>query len=448
MTEQPILLAERTVPRYTSYPTAPHFSPDVGPAQYAEWLGALPKDVALSLYLHVPFCDEMCFYCGCHTKVVKRREPIVAYAARLVREIELLAARAGGRRVAHIHWGGGTPSMLGEAELAQVAAALRTGFTISAETEHAIELDPRQVTESLAATLRGMGVNRASLGVQDFSSHVQRAIGRIQPYAIVEQAVRRLRAVGIDKLNFDLMYGLPRQTLADVRRTAVLTEALRPSRLALFGYAHVPWFKTHQKLIAESELPGPGERLEQAQAAHEAFDTLGFVAIGLDHFARPDDELAVASRAGRLRRNFQGYTTDESDVLLGIGASSIGHLPQGFVQNSPDVGGWSRAIDAGEFATVRGYALSADDELRGAVIERLMCDLAVDLDDIARRHGGDGAQFATELVALSPLATQGYLAIDGRRITVTDAGRPFVRLAASAFDTYLEQGKARHSRAV
>jgi oxygen-independent coproporphyrinogen-3 oxidase len=448
MTDTPILLAERTVPRYTSYPTAPHFSNEVGPAEYGSWLEALPQDATLSIYLHVPFCAQMCWYCGCHTKVVRRREPVEAYAQRLVREVELIGERAGGRRLVHIHWGGGTPNMLNIAELQRVTETLRRLFVIDGRTEHAIELDPRQVTQELADALAAMGVNRASLGVQDFSTHVQEAIGRIQPFSVVDQTVENLRRAGIDKLNVDLMYGLPKQTLRDVRRTVVLAEALKPNRLALFGYAHVPWFKSHQKLIEDGDLPSPAERLEQAETAHETLQGVGYVPIGLDHFARPDDELAVAARSGRLHRNFQGYTTDEADALIGIGASSIGRVPQGFVQNAPDIAGWSRAIDSGQLATVRGIAVSADDKLRAAIIERLMCDFSVDLDAQAAAFGASDLRFGEELTALAPLATQGLIEIEGRHIAVTEAGRPFVRLAAAAFDTYLAKGKARHSMAV
>ncbi|ALK10646.1 oxygen-independent coproporphyrinogen III oxidase [Blastochloris viridis] len=448
MTDTPILLAERTVPRYTSYPTAPHFSTDVGSEQYGAWLEALPADATLSIYLHVPFCAQMCWYCGCHTKVVRRREPVEAYAHRLVREVELIGARAGGRRIVHIHWGGGTPNMLGSDEMLRVAATLKSLFVVDGNTEHAVELDPRQVTQEQADTLAAMGVTRASLGVQDFSDHVQQVIGRVQPFSVVDQAVANLRRVGIDKLNVDLMYGLPKQTLRDVRRTVVLAEALKPNRLALFGYAHVPWFKSHQKLIEEADLPSPAERLEQAETAHETLQGVGYVPIGLDHFARPDDDLALAARDGRLHRNFQGYTTDEADALLGIGASSIGRVPQGFIQNAPDIAGWSRAIDDGKLATVRGIAVSADDKLRASIIERLMCDFSVDLDAQAAAFGAADLRFGDELTALEPLATQGLIEIEGRHIAVTEAGRPFVRLAAAAFDTYLSKGKARHSMAV
>jgi oxygen-independent coproporphyrinogen-3 oxidase len=438
-----IALAERNVPRYTSYPTAPHFTDAVNAATYGEWLQALPADATLSLYLHVPYCSAICLYCGCHTKAVRRREPLDAYAARLMDEIGVLAGALRGRRVVHIHWGGGTPSILGEGRIGEIVGALAANFDLSGLVEHAIELDPRRVPSSLARGLVAAGVNRASLGVQDFSPHVQEAIGRPQPFNMVESSVNILREAGIARINIDLMYGLPKQTLADVERSARLAASLRPARLALFGYAHVPWFKTHQKLIDTAALPGAAERIEQAKTAAQALAAEGYVPIGLDHFALPEDDLATAQRAGRLRRNFQGYTTDEADALVGLGASSIGRLPQGYVQNAVDIGGYSRAVEQKTFATVKGRPLTDDDRVRGRIIERLMCDLAVDLSREA-----DAADFASEIESLAGLVEAGMVTIDGPRIAVTAQGRPFVRLVAAAFDAYLPQNRSRHSIAV
>lgn len=443
MTLKACILAEQAVPRYTSYPTAPHFTAAVGPDTYANWLQALPAGATLSLYLHVPYCAKLCLYCGCHTKIVKRREPVDAYADTLGKGIGRLAQYTRRHKVVSIHWGGGTPSMLGAARLRDLAERLAGAFDCSDVSEHAIEIDPRQCDKEFVRALADIGVNRASLGVQEFSTHVQEAIGRVQPFGQVATAVSALRDAGINALNFDLMYGLPHQSESDLRHTIGLADTLAPSRIALFGYAHVPWFKTHQRMIDATVLPGASERLAQAEAARKALIALGYVPIGLDHFARPDDSLAQAAIAGRLHRNFQGYTTDSADALIGIGASAIGRLPQGFVQNAPDIGGYARAIEGGALATVKGFALTADDERRARIIERLMCDFAVDLDSIAKDE-----DFAEALAALEPLATDRLVTIDGRRIAVTEAGRPFVRLVAAAFDAYLGHGKARHSRAV
>jgi len=437
-----LALAERNVPRYTSYPTAPHFSAAIGPDVYAQWLSALPARATLSFYIHVPYCTELCLYCGCTTKATRKREPVERYAAHLIEDIALLPDLAG-RPVVHLHWGGGTPSILGPELLTEITAKLAARFNFSALKEHAIELDPRRIDQPLVRALAAIGVTRASLGVQEFASHVQKAIGRVQPFDVVARGVDWLRAAGITDLNFDLMYGLPHQTTADVARSAVLTASLAPQRIALFGYAHVPWFRVQQRRFDEAALPGLAERLEQARVAAETLGAAGYVPIGLDHFAKADDELATAARARRLHRNFQGYTTDTADALLGLGASAIGRLPQGFVQNAPDVAGYARAMAAGRFATVRGVRMSDDDRRRSAIIERLMCDLAVDLDAVA-----PGMPFADEIAALDPLAHEGLLRVEDRRIAVTEAGRPFVRLAAAAFDAYLATKNAKHSIAV
>jgi oxygen-independent coproporphyrinogen-3 oxidase len=438
-----LALAERNVPRYTSYPTAPHFSAAVGPERYGEWLGALPLKASLSLYIHVPFCTELCFYCGCNTRAVRKREPVDAYAELLIEEIALLEGLSG-RKLTHLHWGGGTPSILGPAWLETIAAALASRFDLSGLKEHAIELDPRRIDLALVRSLTAIGVNRASLGVQDVSPQVQQAIGRVQPFELVERAAVWLREAGIENLNIDLMYGLPSQSVHDVARSAELAASLNPQRLALFGYAHVPWFKTHQRLIDDAKLPGPSERIEQAQVAAETLESFGYQAVGLDHFALRSDELCIAARANRLHRNFQGYTTDNADALIGLGASAIGRLPQGFVQNAPDLGGYTRSIGAGRLATVKGLALSDDDRMRAAIIERLMCDLVVDLDTVA----GGATRFAAEIETLGALADEGLLEIEAGRIAITERGRPYVRIAAAAFDAYLPASEKRHSVAV
>ena len=438
-----LALAERNVPRYTSYPTAPHFSTAVGPELYGEWLAELPADASLSLYIHVPFCTEMCFYCGCHTKAVRKREPIDAYAKHLIEEISLLE-NLRGRKLTHLHWGGGTPSILGPEWLETISANLASRFDLSELKEHAIELDPRRLDKPLVRTLKAIGINRASLGMQDASPHVQQAIGRVQPFELVERAADWLREAGIENLNLDLMYGLPDQTAEDAAHSAELAVSLKPQRLALFGYAHVPWFKSHQRLIDDAKLAGATERLEQAQASADTLISFGYQAVGLDHFALPDDELCVAAREQRLHRNFQGYTTDDADALIGLGASAIGKLPQGFVQNAPDLGGYSRSVAAGKLPIVKGLTLSDDDRTRAAIIERLMCDLEVDVDAVT----GSAKQFAPEIEALKPLADEGLLQIDGSRIAVTDRGRAYVRIAAAAFDAYLPVSEKRHSVAV
>ncbi len=443
-----LVLAETSAPRYTSYPTAPHFHEGVDARTAVQWLGDLRPGASLSLYLHVPYCRAICNYCGCNTKAALRDAPLDAYAATLIREIGLVAQASGTHGVSHVHWGGGTPSLLGAHRLREVWRRLGEAFDVAHLNEHAIELDPRTVDEDLAQGLAEIGVSRVSFGVQDLNAHVQQAIGRVQPFEVVERAVALVRAAGICAINLDLMYGLPGQTLDDVRRTAQLAVGLNPARLAMFGYAHVPWMKVHQKLIDASALPGAAERLAQAAMARETLAAKGYRAIGLDHFALAHDALALAAEAGTLRRNFQGYTTDAADALIGLGVSSIGQTPQGYLQNAPDVGHWRRAVEAGLLPIVRGVALTDDDRLRAAAIERLMCDFALDYGALASDIAGNEAALDDVRTGLEGLAREGVLTLEGRRLRITRSGEPFVRLAAACFDAYLSKSAARHSVAV
>jgi oxygen-independent coproporphyrinogen-3 oxidase len=446
------------VPRYTSYPTAPHFHEGVTETTYAGWLGTLTPRDSLSLYLHVPFCRELCHYCGCHTKATRQEAPLIAYAATLGQEIGLVAERmprAG--QVRHIHWGGGTPSLLPRQSLIDLAGILRARFDLAEDLEHAIELDPRLVGRELAQTLAIVGINRASLGVQDFDPEVQKAIGRVQPYEVVAKATGHLRAAGIDALNFDLMYGLPGQSPATILDTVEKTLSLAPGRIALFGYAHVPWMRKHQRLIDEKALPTAAERLELADLARAELVKAGYVAIGLDHFALPCDSMAVALCDGSLKRNFQGYTTDQGEQLIGFGVSSIGRLSSGYIQNMLDVGAWRRSVEAGRLPVAKGLALTADDRLRGRIIEELMTNYACDLSPVCQSYGLTTGHLDDAFAALEDLASDGLVRLDrsdndNARVEVTEAGRPYVRLAAAAFDAYLADsqasGKARHSAAV
>ncbi|MCW5699682.1 MAG: oxygen-independent coproporphyrinogen III oxidase [Rhodospirillales bacterium] len=437
------------VPRYTSYPTAPHFSDAVDEATYRDWLGSLDAGQELSLYFHIPFCDSMCWFCACYTKIVQRYEPIHDYLGVLHREIDLVADALPARLCArHLHWGGGSPTLLTPEDWLSLIGALRRRFDVADDAEIAIELDPRDTTAEYVAALATAGVNRVSIGVQDFDSDVQAAINRIQPFEVVERVRSWLRRHGIDRVNLDLMYGLPRQTTAHVLDMVDKAVSLDPARLALFGYAHVPWMKSHQRMIDEAELPDASARLEQLLAASERLQQHGYHAIGLDHFARPDDELSLALEQGRLHRNFQGYTTDEARVLLGFGASAIGQLPQGYAQNLSPLRDYRRHVEEGRLPIARGFRLSPDDRLRAEVIERLMCDLGVDLKVVCDRYDRSVAELTSSIDALASLVDDGVVHVDDGHISISERGRPFVRLVAAAFDTYLATGQKRHSRAV
>lgn len=436
-------------PRYTSYPTALQFGPAVDEAAYRGWLAALPREEGVSLYLHVPFCARLCWYCGCHTRAVRRQAPVAGYVGHLLREIALVGAALPGRLAADsVHFGGGTPNMLAPEELATLLGALSRSFAIAPEAEIAAELDPASLRRDWVAAAGRLGLSRASLGVQSLDPRVLAAVNRRQSPAEIADCVAALRAAGIRSLNLDLMYGLPFQTTASLLETVAGVLAFRPERLALFGYAHVPWMKRHQRLIEAAALPGAAERLDQSEAAAERLAAAGYVRIGLDHFALPGDALAEAAAAGRLRRNFQGYTDDAARTLIGLGVSAIGTLPQGHVQNGARETGWRAALDRGALPVARGVALTAEDRFRGEIIERLMCDLAVDLAAACRRHGRRLEALAPALARLEAFRADGLATLEGGRLAVTAAGRPFLRPVAACFDAYREAQAERHARAI
>ena len=437
------------VPRYTSYPTVPHFSSAVGPERHAAWLAAVPRDRPISLYLHVPFCRQLCWYCGCTTAVAPDSARPEAYAELLAAEIELVAAHLPGRlAVTHLHWGGGTPSSMGPRAFSRLVERLGRRFRIEPGAEHAIELDPRFLEPRMIESLVEAGVNRASLGVQSFEPEVQRAINRIQPADRTLAVVEALRRAGISRINVDLLYGLPHQTVEGCRATVRALLPVLPDRFAIFGYAHLPSLKKHQRLIDERDLPTAVERVAQFEAMAEALEAAGYVPIGLDHFARPDDPMARAAAEGRLRRNFQGYTTDTAETLLGLGASAISSFRDGYVQNHHELVPWRKAVREGRLATARGLALSARDRLEREAIERIMCDGAVDLALVAARHGVAAEACVTNPARLAELERLGIVVREGTVLRVPTECRPLLRIAATIFDRYLERSSARHAVAV
>ena len=376
------------VPRYTSYPTAPHFHAGVDAQTYAGWLGSLAEGTRLSLYLHIPFCDRLCWFCACHTKQVQRYDPVKAYLEALHAEIDTVSRHLAGRGVVtSIHLGGGSPTLMAADDMAALRAKLDGAFTIARDAEISVEIDPNDMVDDRYGGLQSLGITRASLGVQDFDPTVQEAINRIQTFDDTAEVVARMRGLGVQSVNLDVLYGLPHQSIDSIRATIRQILSIRPNRVALFGYAHVPWMKKHQTMIDERALPDAAARFAQAQAAALMLREAGYVAIGIDHFALPEDGLSMALQAGKMRRNFQGYTVDEADALIGLGASAIGRLPQGHVQNMPATGEYQRRVKAGDLATVRGHAMSDDDRAREAVIEKLMCEFGFGKGWLCLRHG-------------------------------------------------------------
>ena len=448
MTEDLATKLSRPVPRYTSYPTAPHFHAGIDQAQYESWLGALPSSAQLSLYLHLPFCDRLCWFCGCHTKQVNRYSPITAYLEALAAEIGQVGRLVGKRPVTAVHWGGGSPSLLEPVDIAATSSLLREAFHFADVVEFSVELDPNDMAPEKYGAWAAAGLTRASIGVQDFDPRVQAAINRIQTYEQTRHVVESLRAVGVRSLNIDMLYGLPHQTVAGAARTARQVASLRPERVALFGYAHVPWMKKHQAMIDDQALPDTTERFRQSQAAAAELLANGYERIGFDHFALPHDRLALASHAGRLRRNFQGYTADQHDALIGLGASAIGRLPQGYVQNVVSTHEYQRRAMSGAGAIERGVTLTRDDQVRGHAIERLLCDFSLDLAALRATFGPDADPVVEDAAAIAMTDEHGLVQLLPGKLEVTERGRPFVRTIAAGLDAYLQVGNARYSKAV
>lgn len=449
MEQRLLSYALKAVPRYTSYPTAPHFSPAITAGDYGAWLEALDPARSLSLYLHVPFCKKLCWYCGCNMKLAARAEPVARYAETLRAEVELIAERLPARmRLSHIALGGGTPTALSPDDLTHLMDTVSIHFDIENGAERSIECDPRTLQKGMVRTIGALGFNRASFGVQEFDPTVQTAINRFQPPDLVRLATDRLRAAGVFGINFDLIYGLPHQTVASLTKTIALCAEMAPDRLAIFGYAHVPWMAKKQRMIDEAALPGAAERLTQAEAAAKAITEAGYVTVGLDHFALPSDPLAIAARKGTLARNFQGYTTDNAHALIGLGSSAIGRTPHGFVQNMAETGAWDRAVRDRTLPVARGYRFEGEDILRGSVIERLMCGASVDLRAAGERFGAPPGWSAGAIEELAELERDGLVSLSDGVLTVLAAGRPFVRVVAAAFDAHMARRQARHSLAV
>jgi len=440
--------AVEDVPRYTSYPTAAQFRDGLTPDSWRPWVAGFDTAKGLSIYAHVPFCETLCWYCGCHTNVLNDNARIARYAELLTREVALAASETGYRGAGHVHFGGGTPTLLPPAAFARFIAEVDKHFGLTVDAEIAVEADPRTLTHASIAALTAAGVNRMSLGVQDFDAKVQAAINRIQPFDVVDRVVTQLRRAGVKGLNLDLMYGLPHQTVESVSRTARLAAALAPDRLSVFGYAHVPWFKAHQRQIDEGALPGAAERLAQAEAIEAVLAEEGFEAIGIDHFARAGDPMALALRDGTLKRNFQGYTTDKAKVLIGLGASSIGRLPGGFVQNERAAGKWAERVEAGEWPIIRGLEVTAEDAMRAEIIERIMCFGDCDVADVLARHGLPAGTLNEAFASLVRPMRDGLCTVRGPRVRLTMRGRRFARTIAAAFDASRNAAGRRHSVAV
>lgn len=447
-----ILKYDRLVPRYTSYPTAPHFQPINGEAVYRQHLTALPDHSRLSLYLHVPFCPKMCWYCGCHTKITERYAPVEDYAHLMLREIDMLAAILSPTHlIQNIHFGGGSPGMLRAVDFTKIMDRIRSKFRVAPDADIAIEIDPRNVTESRAAVYAASGVNRISLGVQDFNDKVLEAVNREQPFELSQNAVALFRAYGINEFNFDLLYGLPHQTVDNMKETIDKALSLNPDRISLFGYAHVPWMKKHMRMIDESALPNQSLRYDLFEIGSQKLHESGYIPIGIDHFAKKDDVMTKHLENSTLHRNFQGYTTEQTDALIGIGASSIGKLLNGYMQNAIALNQYRDAILAGRFAVQKFCPLSREDILRADIIEQLMCNFKVDIGKACLDHGFPVGHLDYLFPDLYEFIADGFMSIvNERSFHITPLARQLVRVICGVFDEYLQKthDTPRHAKAI
>jgi oxygen-independent coproporphyrinogen III oxidase len=448
-------------PRYTSYPTAPAFTSEFGAAQLREQAlrsNQDPEPRPLSLYVHVPYCFSPCFYCGCNRIITRDRSRAAPYLVRLAREAEMMAGLFGTDREAiQVHLGGGTPNFLSAAQISGLMAKLRGHFRFSARADRdfSIELDPRFIEPGDIASYAAAGFGRASFGVQDFDPQVQRAVNREQSVEQTLVAIRACRENGFRSVNVDLIYGLPKQGLEGFARTLDIVAWARPERIAIYGYAHMPQIIKAQTQIEERELPDAGTKLALLQLAIERLTGAGYLHIGMDHFALPDDDLSRAKAAGTLQRNFMGYTTHADCDLIGLGVSAISQIGGSYSQNPRELPAWEAALDRGELPVWRGLELSFDDQLRAEVIQQLMCQGFIDTQHIAGQHEIDFEEyFADALLRLELLIEDGLVTRDARRIAATSRGRLLLRVIAMCFDRYLETGaqaavvRPRYSRVI
>jgi oxygen-independent coproporphyrinogen-3 oxidase len=439
-------LFDARVPRYTSYPTAPQFAGGVGPDTFASWIEAIPAHSAISLYVHVPFCRRLCWFCACRTQGTSSDDPVIAYARMLQSEITLLARHLPeGVRLSRLHWGGGTPTLLAPGLIRDLAGAILAVAPLAEGAEFSVEIDPNEVDADRLDALAAAGMNRASIGVQDFDPEIQKVIGREQSFELTRDVVEMIRARGVTSLNADILFGLPHQTRARIADSVGKLLSFSPDRVALYGYAHVPWMSRRQQMIPSTAMPTPEERLGLYEVARDLFLADGYDEIGIDHFAKPADGMAVAARTGHLRRNFQGYTDDTAPTLVGLGASSISRFPQGYAQNASGTSDHTQAIRAGQFSTHRGHAFAGEDQLRARIIEALMCDFRVDRSELAA-FGIEAAKVDAMLTEVAE-AFAGMVTLDAKALAILPEGRPLTRMIARGFDAY-DHGKAQHSAAI
>ncbi len=442
-----ILKYDKQIPRYTSYPTAPHFNLEINSDIHKSWLKDLPEDENLSLYFHIPFCNQLCWYCGCYTKATQRYAPVEDYVHILAREIKIVKnLLKKNHQISHIHFGGGSPTILIPQTFEFLINLIKQEFKITKNAEIAIEVDPRNINEEKVATYAKAGINRVSIGVQDFNLEVQKAINREQSFEVVYDCIKLFRKYNINDINLDLIYGLPKQTLEMIQRNIDYSLLLEPSRIALFSYAHVQWMKKHMRLIDEKDLPSAKVKINMYEKAANMLEKSGYKAIGLDHFAKENNEMFLAIKDKKLKRNFQGYSTDKASSIIGFGASSISYLPNGYIQNTLDFEEYKKEILNEKLPTKKGIKIKQEDKIRKEIIDQIMCFLEVDLNEIQKKFNLKPDHFINEIKAFKELQKDNLVKIKNQKITINPKTRQIARVASSIFDEYLKADNKKHSK--
>ncbi|MDA7705222.1 oxygen-independent coproporphyrinogen III oxidase [Rickettsiales bacterium] len=446
-----ILKYDRQIPRYTSYPTAPHFKEEKTDKLYLNWLKEIPDNSNISLYFHIPFCEKLCWYCGCNTQIINHYSPVERYLIYLKKEISMISGLIKDKnlKICHIHFGGGSPTIIDPVNFEDLFFHIRENFNIIENAEIAIEVDPRNIDEQKAKIYQKVGINRVSFGVQDFDLNVQKLINREQPFELVEKICNLFRKYSINNLNFDFIYGLPGQTLDIITNNIKLIQKLDPDRIAFFGYAHVPWVKKYMRFIKDEDLPSAKDRIELYNIIAKNLQKIGYQAIGLDHFAKKDSDIIKQLKERKLKRNFQGYSTDKANILIGMGISSISYLPSGYAQNTTKNIPYPKFIDEKQLPISKIIKINKEDKIRKAIIDEIMCYLDIDLNKFIKDFDLKSDYFNQELQNLQELQKEGLIIINDHNIKINPKTPQIARVVSSFFDQYFDnKSNSKHSKAI
>lgn len=446
-----ILKYDKQIPRYTSYPTAPHFKEEKSDKLYRKWLEEIPANSRISLYFHIPFCEKLCWYCGCNTQIINHYSPVERYLIYLKKEISIISNLIKNKnlKICHIHFGGGSPTIIDPLNFKDLFSHIRNNFNIIENVEIAIEVDPRNIDEQKAKIYEKVGINRVSFGVQDFDLNVQKLINRVQPFELVEKICTLFRKYNISNINFDFIYGLPGQTLEIITKNINLIQKLDPDRIAFFGYAHVPWVKKYMRFIKDEDLPNATDRIDLYNIISQDLHKIGYQSIGLDHFAKKDSDIIKQLKKRKLKRNFQGYSTDEANILIGMGISSISYLPSGYAQNTTKNIPYPKFIDENQLPISKIIKISTEDKIRKLIIDEIMCYLNVNLNKFITEFNLKDNYFDQELSDLRTLESEGLIKIYNKKITINPKTPQISRVTASFFDQYFDNSSNnKHSKAI